>query len=174
MLPKLLRPKSRGRIHLKSSNPHDHPIIEPNYYTHPDDVESMVEGLKWGLKMARTNSFKDHKIKPVADSFSCGNHEPLSDDYFKCYLSHWSHTVYHPCGTCKMGPKTDAMAVVDSELKVHGFENLRVVDASIMPALVGSNTNAPTVMIGEKDADMIIKSWKPEKIKKTVPEKSEL
>jgi glucose 1-dehydrogenase (FAD, quinone) len=135
----------------------------------------MREGLKWGLKLAKTNIFKENRIKPVDDKFSCGNHEMFSDNYFECYLRHWSHTVYHPCGTCKMGPKTDTMAVVDAELKVHGIRNLRVIDASIMPAIVGSNTNAPTIMIGEKGADMIIKRWKAEKLGKAkVYEKTEL
>ena len=159
-MPNLLRPKSRGRIYLRSSNPFDSPIIEANYFTHPDDVESVKEGLKWGLKMTQTKVFKENKIKPVADKYSCGNHEAFSDDYFECLLRHWSHTVYHPAGTCKMGPKTDPMAVVDPELQVHGIRNLRVIDASIMPSIVGSNTNAPTIMIGEKGADLIIKSWK--------------
>jgi choline dehydrogenase-like flavoprotein len=95
----------------------------------------------------------------VADKFNCGEFEPFSDDYFDCFLRHWTHTIYHPAGTCKMGPKEDPMAVVDAELSVHGIENLRVVDASIMPALVGANTNAPCIMIGEKGASMVIQKW---------------
>jgi choline dehydrogenase len=137
----------------------------------------MREGLKWGLRMAQTAVFKNNQIRPVYDKFSCGQFEAFSDDYFECYLKHWSHTVYHPAGTCKMGPKDDAMAVVDAELKLHGIQNLRVIDASIMPAIVGSNTNAPTIMIGEKGADMIIKSWKLEKAnhsKKDYKQKTEL
>ena len=84
---------------------------------------------------------------------------PWTDDYYKCVVQNNVGTVYHPVGTCKMGSKNDTMAVVDSELKVLGIDNLRVIDASIMPRVVGGNTNAATVMIGEKGADMIIKDY---------------
>ena len=127
--------------------------------------------------MASTTVFKNNQIRPLKDKFSCGQYETFSDDYFECYLKHWSHTVYHPAGTCKMGPKKDPMAVVDSELKLHGIQNLRVIDASIMPAITGCNTNAPTIMIGEKGADMIIKTWKLDKAyhsKKDTKQKTEL
>jgi choline dehydrogenase-like flavoprotein len=119
----------------------------------------MREGLKWGYKMTQTSTFNKKKIKPIVDRFGCGKFEPFTDEYFECSLRHWSHTVYHPAGTCRMGPATDPFAVVNAELQVHGVENLRVIDASIMPAIVGCNTNAPTIMIGEKGADMIIKKW---------------
>ena len=159
LLPALLRPKSRGYIRLRSTDPHEPPIIQPNYYIHPDDVGTMREGLKWSLKMTQTEAFTKNKISPIVDKFSCGNHVAFSDSYFECFLRHWSHTIYHSVGTCKMGPRTDPLTVVDAELRVHGVENLRVADASIMPAIVGANTNAPIIMIGEKAADMIIKTW---------------
>ena len=159
LYPSLLRPKSTGSIKLRSSNPHDYPIIEPNYYSAREDVETMKAGLKWAYKMSQTGVFQKNKLEPVLDKFHCGSYEPYSDDYFECFLKHWSHTIYHPAGTCKMGPKTDGLAVVDAELKVHGIQNLRVIDASIMPALVGANTNAPSIMIGEKGSSMVIKKW---------------
>ena len=89
----------------------------------------------------------------------CKSHEPWSDEYFKCVVQNNVLTVYHPVGTCKMGSLKDSMAVVDSSLKVIGTKNLRVIDASIMPRIVGGNTNAATVMIGEKGVDMIIKEY---------------
>ena len=89
----------------------------------------------------------------------CKSHEPWSDEYFKCVVQNNVFTVYHPVGTCKMGSLTDPMAVVDSSLKVIGMKNLRVIDASIMPRIVGGNTNAATVMIGEKGVDMIINEY---------------
>ena len=89
----------------------------------------------------------------------CRSHGPWSDEYFKCVAKNAPFTVYHSVGTCKMGPPKDEMAVVDPTLKVIGIQNLRVIDSSIMPRIVGSNTNAATVMIGEKGADMIIKDY---------------
>merc|ERR1712080_682326 len=90
-------------------------------------------------------------------SVFCHDHEPWSDEYYKCVVKNHGLTGYHPVGTCKMGSSKDPMAVVDSNLKVIGLHHLRVIDASVMPKIVGGNTNAATVMIGEKGADMIIK-----------------
>lgn len=83
----------------------------------------------------------------------------LSDDFYRCIARHYSQTIYHPVGTCKMGPAADATAVVDPRLRVHGVRGLRVVDASIMPYIVTGNTNAPTIMIAEKAADMVKEEW---------------
>lgn len=85
----------------------------------------------------------------------CIKHPYLSDDYWRCVARYYSQTIYHPTGTCKMGPYHDHMAVVNAQLKVHGVQNLRVIDASIMPYIPTGNTNAPTIMIAEKAADMI-------------------
>ena len=87
----------------------------------------------------------------------CNSHGPWTEEYFSCVAKNNVGTVYHPVGTCKMGSAKDPMAVVDSSLRVLGTQKLRVIDASVMPRIVGGNTNAPTIMIGEKGADMIIK-----------------
>ncbi len=160
VLPTLLRPKSRGFIKLRTNNPFDHPIIQPNYLQEPEDILTFVAGMKLGLKFTETLAFKANNLSLILDKYHCGQFEPLSDDYLECIIRQWSTTVYHHAGSCKMGPKTDPTAVVDAELKVHGVQNLRVVDASIMPTLVSGNTNAPTIMIGEKGASMVLQSWK--------------
>lgn len=85
----------------------------------------------------------------------CKNLAFLSDDFFRCVAQHYSQTIYHPVGTCKMGPPNDHMAVVDPRLRVHHVQGLRIIDASIMPYIVSGNTNAPTIMIAEKGADLI-------------------
>jgi choline dehydrogenase-like flavoprotein len=159
ILPSLLRPKSRGIIKLKSSQPNEPPLIQPNYYSDPRDLEVMKAGLEFTRKMTQSNAYKKNKIKVLEEKLACGHLEVNTDRYYECFLNNWSMTIYHPVGTCKMGPNNDPLAVVNSELKIYGIKNLRVIDASIMPAIVGGNTNAPTIMIGEKGADMIIKEW---------------
>ena len=123
--------------------------------------------MKLGLKLTETQIFKERNMFVVVDKFHCGSFKPFTDEYLKCIIQYWSTTVYHHSGTCKMGPSTDPLAVVDSQLRVRGFKNVRVIDASIMPALVGGNTNGPTIMIGEKGADLILQSWKGTKKEKS-------
>ena len=110
--------------------------------------------------------FRNANVKPVVSPL-CKSHEPWSDEYFKCVVQNTILTVYHPIGTCKMGSPTDPMAVVDSSLRVLGTKNLRVIDASIMPRIVGGNTNAACVMIGEKGADLIMKDYQNPNVPKT-------
>ena len=148
----LLRPKSRGEVTLKSSDPHDDPNIDPKFLSHPDDMKDMIKGYKKMMNIMNSSSFSKYTndtLRPIN----------INDDKeIEQAIREEADTVYHPVGTCKMG--SDEMAVVDSRLKVHGIEGLRVVDASVMPTLIGGNTNAPTIMIGEKASDMILNDWK--------------
>jgi choline dehydrogenase-like flavoprotein len=143
----LLRPKSRGSVALGSADPMAAPLIDPNFLGDDADLEAMVAGYKTTLRLMQTPALRALQTK---DMFTA---DVKTDDDIRNILRTRADTVYHPVGTCKMG--NDATAVVDAKLKVHGLEALRVVDASIMPTLIGGNTNAPTIMIGEKAADMI-------------------
>jgi len=120
----------------------------------------MVAGVKFvhGLQFTKTFS-KYGLVTQHADTLFCGNHEIYSDSYWECLIKHWSQSLYHPAGTCKMGPDSDRESVVDPRLRVRGMRGLRVADASIMPLLVGANIHAPCVMIGEKAASMILEDW---------------
>jgi choline dehydrogenase-like flavoprotein len=144
----LLRPKSRGSVWLKDANPMSAPLIDPNFLGEEADVEAMVAAYKTTRRLMEAPSMRALQKK---DMFTSG---VKTDDDIRAILRARVDTVYHPVGTCKMGVN-DPMAVVDPKLKVYGLEGLRVVDASIMPTLIGGNTNAPTIMIGEKAADMI-------------------
>jgi len=143
----LLRPKSRGTVRLAGSDPLTAPLIDPNFLGHPKDVEDMVAGFKLTRQLLDTSALMSLRTR---DLFTAN---VRSDEDIRAVLRRRVDTVYHPVGTCRMG--TDEHAVVDSTLKLRSLTGLRVVDASIMPTLVGGNTNAPTIMIGEKAADMI-------------------
>ena len=131
-----------------SADPLAAPLIDPNFFGDADDLETMVAGFKMTRRLLDTPALRALQKK---DMFTEG---VRTDDDIRTMLRARVDTVYHPVGTCKMGVN-DPMAVVDPKLKVYGVEGLRVVDASVMPTLIGGNTNAPTIMIGEKAADMI-------------------
>ena len=152
----VLRPKSRGRVTLASSDPRDPPAIDPAFLEDERDMETLFKGVRLAQEICRHDAFAKVRGKPFYAS-DTDNDTILRED-----IRNRADTVYHPVGTCKMG--SDEMAVVDARLKVHGINGLRVVDASIMPNLVSGNTNAPTIMIAEKAADMIKQDNAPEAI----------
>ena len=144
-----LRPKSRGEVKLRSADPHDRPASHFNYMSHPDDTRELVEALKVMqelLTQPAFDEFRGERINPAP--------EAKTDSELEAWVRAYSSTDYHPCGTCRMGH--DDLAVVDGQLRVHGVDHLRVVDASVMPDIVSGNLNAPTQMIGERAADYIL------------------
>ncbi|XP_072759631.1 glucose dehydrogenase [FAD, quinone]-like isoform X1 [Anoplolepis gracilipes] len=158
--PILLRPKSRGRVSLKSTDPSDSPVIDMNYYDHEDDVNTMVQGIKMAIKVASTKAFQRFNTTLLSVPFPGCKHIAFnSDPYWACVARHVSTTVAHFAGTCKMSTRKNS-GVVDHRLRVHGISGLRVVDASIMPTIIAGHTMAPVYMIAEKASDMIKEDWK--------------
>jgi choline dehydrogenase len=145
-----LRPESRGRVGLKSADPLADPAIFANYLSAEEDRRAIREGVKMMRKVA---------AQPALDPYRTGEYSPgeavQTDAEIDAWIKKTAETIYHPVGTCRMGVAGDPMAVVDAECRVQGLLGLRVVDASVMPTLVGGNTNAPTIMIAEKVSDVI-------------------
>jgi choline dehydrogenase len=143
-----LRPDSRGTIAIASADPSTQPKIVSNYLAVEADRRVLLDGMKLVRRVTGQPAFAKHVVR---------EHLPgpraTTDDDLMAYARAYATTVFHPCGTCKMG--SDPKAVVDARLRVRGLEGLRVADASIMPTVTSGNTNAPTIMIGEKAADMI-------------------
>lgn len=144
----LLRPKSRGSVRLASADPLQAPLIDPNFLAERDDVDRLVRGFKLMRSILSQPALAGLNGRELESSARA-----RSDAEIEQFIRAYADTIYHPVGTCRMG--TGTMDVVDAQLRVRGVEALRVVDASIMPRIVGGNTNAPTIMIGEKAADMI-------------------
>ncbi|MEM7562480.1 MAG: choline dehydrogenase [Pseudomonadota bacterium] len=147
-----LRPTSTGHVLIKTPDCMEHPSIQPNYLTTEHDCRIAVDGMKVSRRIASMPALKDH----IKSEFDPGD-DVKTDEQLLDHARSTATTIYHPTSTCKMGK--DGMSVVDSQLKVYGVEGLRVADASIMPSIVSGNTNAPSIMIGEKCADMIKQSW---------------
>ena len=145
----VLRPESRGYIALKSLDPNVQPLIQPNYLSVQKDLDVMVKGVKMSREVINQKAFDQYRgaeLNPGPDV--------QTDKEIEEFVRANAETIYHPVGTCKMG--SDEFAVVDDKLRVRGVENLRVVDASVMPTLIGGNTNAPTIMIADKISDHIL------------------
>jgi len=156
----LLKQSNRGKIEIRSKDPHDPPKIFPNYLEVDQDVKAIVKGIRLFRELLDTDLFKHHKIEEIRLPFEeCDTLEYNLDDYWTCYGRQLSTTLYHPVGTAKMGPDTDNQAVVDYRLRLKGVSGLRVIDASVMPIIPAGNTNAPTMMIAEKAADFIKEDW---------------
>ena len=147
-------PRSRGSVHLRSSDPSSPPIIKPNYLSNESDVKDLLEGVKILRKLVKTESFRP----VIGEEFRPGP-QCQTDEQMIQHIKDTVWTVFHPSSTCRMGPDPKSN-VVDSNLKVYGIEGLRVADASIFPSLVCGNINAATIMVGEKASDLILKDQK--------------
>ncbi len=145
------RPESRGYVHAKSNDPFDAPIIQPNYLSAEGDRRTVIKAMKLARQLMHTPSMEPYYNGEVYP----GEHVQ-SDDELLAAARQWGNTTYHVMGTCRMGPASDPTAVVDEKLRVRGMEGLRVIDASIMPAMISANLNAATMMIGEKGADLVL------------------
>lgn len=158
IFPTLLLPESVGYIELKSNNPMDDIVVEPNYLVSEYDVNVLVDGVKKAREIAKSKAFKSYELQEIVDPTIPASFE--TEEYIREYVKRQAITVYHPVGTAKMGRTSDPMAVVDSKCRVIGLEGLRVADASIMPRIVAANTNAACIMIGEKAADIVKADWR--------------
>ena len=147
------RPESQGTIHIGGANPFDAPKIRPNFLDNQLDQDTLVAGLHLCRSIGETKAMKQH----ISHEMNPGTSIKTDEEMLQ-FARDTGATTYHPMGTCKMG--SDAGAVVGADLKVHGLKGLRVADASIMPTLTSGNTNAPSIMIGEKCSDMVLESAK--------------
>jgi choline dehydrogenase-like flavoprotein len=149
--PVALYPKSRGTVRLASADPTAAPLIDPNLLKEPEDILPLIRALKISRAAFATRPFAKYHGTEVAPGPEC-----QTEAVWDAYIRATGYTVHHPVGTCKMGAADDTSAVVDPQLRVRGIAGLRVADASVMPSVIGGNTNAPCVMIGERCADFIL------------------
>lgn len=146
-----LRPKSRGRVDIRSANPDDAPLIDPNYLSHPDDLTVAADAIRLTRRIVASAALQAFTPEEYLPGKDLQTEQELYDAAARI-----GTTIFHPVGTCRMGH--DAEAVVDAQLRVHGVPGLRVADASIMPSIVSGNTCSPTLMIGEKAAQLIVQA----------------
>lgn len=152
---------SIGRVEINDPNPFSAPKLHGNYFQDPNDIESLLHGVRYALKLIQTEPFRrlGVRLHDIPNPY-CKHIHFGSDDYWRCVLRVMSFSIQHQAGTCKMGPASDRSAVVSPELKVHGIQKLRVVDTSVIPESPSAHTNAISVMLGEKTADMIKREWR--------------
>ena len=156
----LLHPKSRGSVCPDPvRGPLEPPFITPYYLSHPDDIETLLKGVRYVQKLVNTSAFNGIRGRLVAQN-AASPYPYDTDKFWRWYIQHSTLTLHHPVGTCKMGSLDDPSTVVDPQLRVKGVRNLRVADASVMPEIVSGNTNAPTIMIAEKAADLIKQAYR--------------
>jgi len=147
----LARPQSTGEVRLASPDTRTMPLIDPRYFSHPYDMPTLVKGTQLALDIMNASPLDPYRGEMLI------KYERDDPGQIEATLRERADTEYHVCGTCKMGPDGDPMAVVDAKLRVKGIDNLRIADASIMPCVTTNNINAPVIMIGEKCADMMIR-----------------
>lgn len=156
------KPKSVGEIRLSSRSPWEKPIIQPNYFSHPDDIVRMKEAVKFIVDLyEKTEIYRALGARLVENPFpGCEGHPMKSDSYFECYIRQLTMTIYHPSGTCAMGKAhNDSSAVVDSHLRVLKIRGLRVADTSVLRTITNANLNAPAILVGEKAAFLVRRYW---------------
>lgn len=158
-LPMLLHPKSRGFMKIRSKDPFRHPEFYPNFLSHDNDVQAFLKAIRMGIEIGQQEEFQKLGVSLYMPTIrGCEGTVKGTEDYWRCYIKYLSFPLHHQVATCRMGQ--DAQSVVDNQLKVHGFENLRVADTSIIPESPSGHTNAYSLMIGEKAADLILNSWR--------------
>jgi choline dehydrogenase len=156
LIANLVKPKSRGTVTLRSNNPNDDPVVDPNWLSHPDDVSRLLQALKYLRKIASSAPLATalrHEVMPGADV--------SSDEDLISFIRETTESNYHPVGTCRMGSSDDAMAVLSGDLKVRGTQNLRIFDASMMPTIISSNTNATVMAVADRAVDLMLRQESP-------------
>ena len=146
----LLRPRSNGEVHIASADPEDPPLIDPAFLSDPGDFEPLLKGVEFARNLLGAPSFQALDSTELLPGSNVRDRAALED-----FVREHCVTVHHPVGTCRMGP--DSASVTDPSLQVRAVEGLRVVDASVMPSIIGGNTAAPVIMIAEKASDLILK-----------------
>ena len=146
-----MRAQARGYLKLRSKNPTEYPVIQPNYLDNEQDKSEMRQSIRLAREVFAQKAFDEFRGEEITPG-----KDVVSDEALDAFITAKADSAYHPSCTCKMGTENDPMAVVDNHLKVFGVQNLRVVDASVMPSIASGNLNAPTIMIAEKAADIIL------------------